>query len=81
MTLTAPGEPLAGADISPDGMMVVPAGPEGRVYLYTLDDGEPYSDSQRTISRPGPLDSRFLVLERFLESSQPSNTHSIGAAM
>lgn len=40
MTLTAPGFPVASSEISPDGIMAVPAGPEGRVYLYTLNDDE-----------------------------------------
>lgn len=40
MTLTAPDYPVASSEISPDGIMAVPAGQKGRVYLYTLKDDE-----------------------------------------
>lgn len=51
MTLTAPGMPVAGAEISPSGIMAVPAGPEGRVYLYTLDDDELMRLARKRVTR------------------------------
>lgn len=52
MTLTAPGAPVAGAEIGSDGIMAVPAGPEGRVYLYTLNDEDLIRLARQRVTRP-----------------------------
>jgi WD40 repeat protein/serine/threonine protein kinase len=52
MTLTAPGAPVAGAEISRNGIMAVPAGPEGRIYLYTLNNEELVRIARQRVTRP-----------------------------